>query len=94
MVVDATGNGCPPGTVFLEGKLTAFELKEKALRALELYDFLDRYRVEVRDKNGEATKNITSDCIVFVSISPETPFYESSDFPEILRKFENIFGDK
>ena len=96
MVVDITGNGRPPSTIYLEGKITATELKAKALSAIGLIDILDTYRIEVKDGNGKATIKITKDCIIFVSISPALDaFSENPDDPfGILNKFENMFGGK
>lgn len=97
MVVDVTGSGRPPGMIYLEGRMTAAELKEKALRAIGVVDFLNMHRVEVRDGNGKVTTKITSDCIIFVNISLDASSKNPSDPLGILRDlggFGNIFGDK
>ncbi|MEK7629812.1 MAG: hypothetical protein AAB432_00305 [Patescibacteria group bacterium] len=57
-VIDVTGRGLPPTSVYLEGKLSGKELR--------LEDFLGVCRCEVKNSNGKLTTKITSDCIIFV----------------------------
>ena len=65
-VIDVTGRGLPPTSVYLEGKLSGKELRLEALEALRLEDFLGVCRCEVKNSNGKLTTKITSDCIIFV----------------------------
>ena len=89
-VIDRTGEGRPPGTVLLEGKFSAEELKEKTLMAIGLMDFFGLYRIEVRDEKRQSTKKITRTCIIFVMMN-EKP---GGTLENPLDIFNDIFQKK
>jgi hypothetical protein len=86
-VIDRTGNGQPPGTILLEGKFGMRELREKALQAVGLRDFVGTYKIEVLDEKNEPTKRITSTCIIFVSGNGEA----GGLFADLFGKFGDMF---